>query len=40
MSSETTIIAMQYRLKEWAEQIKDCQNIWDIFMRLDCQTPE
>ena len=26
MSSETAIIATQYRLKEWAEQIKGCQN--------------
>ena len=26
MSSETTIVAAQYRLQEWAAQIKDCQN--------------
>lgn len=26
MSSETTIVAAQYRLQEWAAQIRDCQN--------------
>lgn len=26
MSSETTIVATQYRLQEWAAQIKDCQS--------------
>ena len=26
MSSETTAAAAQYRLKEWAEQIRECQN--------------
>lgn len=26
MSSETTIVAEQYRLQEWAAQIRDCQN--------------
>ena len=26
MSSETTMLAVQYRLHEWAAQIKDCQN--------------
>ena len=26
MSSETTAAAVQYRLKEWAEQIRECQN--------------
>lgn len=26
MSSETTIVATQYRLQEWASQIKDCRN--------------
>ncbi len=26
MSSETTMVAAQYRLHEWAAQIKDCQN--------------
>ncbi len=26
MSSETTMLATQYRLHEWAAQIKDCQN--------------
>lgn len=26
MSSKTTIVAAQFRLKEWAAQIKDCQN--------------
>lgn len=26
MNSETTIVAAQYRLQEWAAQIKDCQN--------------
>ena len=26
MNSETTIVAEQYRLQEWAAQIRDCQN--------------
>lgn len=26
MSSETTMVAEQYRLREWAAQIRDCQN--------------
>lgn len=26
MSSETTMAAEQYRLQEWAAQIRDCQN--------------
>ena len=26
MSSATTAVAVQYRLKEWAEQIRECQN--------------
>lgn len=26
MSSETTMVAEQYRLQEWAAQIRDCQN--------------
>lgn len=26
MSSETTIVAEQYRLQEWAAQIRDCQS--------------
>ena len=26
MSSETTIVAAGYRIQEWAEQIRDCQN--------------
>lgn len=26
MSSETTMMAEQYRLQEWAAQIRDCQN--------------
>ena len=26
MNSETTIAATRYRLKEWMEQIRDCQN--------------
>ena len=26
MSSTTTAVAVQYRLKEWAEQIRECQN--------------
>ena len=26
MSSETTIVAEQYRLREWAAQIRECQN--------------
>ena len=26
MSSEASIVAMQYRLQEWAAQIKECQN--------------
>lgn len=26
MSSETTIVASQYRIQEWAGQIRDCQN--------------
>lgn len=26
MSSKTTIAAVQYRIQEWAAQIKDCQN--------------
>ncbi len=26
MSSETTMVAEQYRLREWAAQIKDCQS--------------
>ncbi len=26
MSSETTIVATQFRLQEWAAQIKECQN--------------
>lgn len=26
MSSETTIVAAGYRIHEWAEQIRDCQN--------------
>lgn len=26
MSSETTMVAAQYRLQEWAAQIKDCQS--------------
>lgn len=26
MNSETTMVAAHYRLKEWAAQIKDCQN--------------
>lgn len=26
MSSETTTVATQYRLQEWAAQIRDCQN--------------
>ena len=26
MSSETTAVAVQYRLKEWSEQIRECQN--------------
>lgn len=26
MSSKTTIVAAQFRLQEWAAQIKGCQN--------------
>ena len=26
MSSETTVAAVQYRLQEWAVQIRECQN--------------
>ena len=26
MSSATTAVAVQYRLQEWAEQIRECQN--------------
>ena len=26
MSSETTAVAVQYRLQEWAAQIRDCQS--------------
>ena len=26
MSSETTMMAEQYRLREWADQIRDCQS--------------
>lgn len=26
MSSETTLVAAQYRLQEWAAQIKECQD--------------
>lgn len=26
MSSKTAVVAAQYRLQEWAAQIKDCQN--------------
>ena len=26
MSSSITAVAVQYRLKEWAEQIRECQN--------------
>lgn len=26
MSSKTAIVAAQFRLQEWAAQIKDCQN--------------
>lgn len=26
MSSETTMVAEQYRLQEWATQIRECQN--------------
>ena len=26
MSSETTMVAEQYRLQEWAAQIRECQN--------------
>lgn len=26
MRSETSVVATQYRLQEWAAQIKDCQN--------------
>ena len=26
MSSETTAVAVQYRLKEWSEQIRECRN--------------
>lgn len=26
MSSDTTIVAAQFRLREWAAQIKECQN--------------
>ena len=26
MSSDTTIVATQFRLREWAAQIKECQN--------------
>ena len=26
MSSATTAVAVQYRLKEWAEQIRECRN--------------
>lgn len=26
MNSETTIVATQYRLQEWAAQIRDCQS--------------
>lgn len=26
MSSNTTMVAAQYRLREWAAQIKECQN--------------
>lgn len=26
MRSATTAVAVQYRLKEWAEQIRECQN--------------
>ncbi len=26
MSSETTVAAVQYRLQEWAAQIRECQN--------------
>ncbi len=26
MNSATTVVAVQYRLKEWAEQIRECQN--------------
>lgn len=26
MNSATTAVAVQYRLKEWAEQIRECQD--------------
>ncbi len=26
MSSKTTMVAEQFRLQEWAAQIRDCQN--------------
>lgn len=26
MNSTTSLVARQYRLKQWAEQIRDCQN--------------
>ena len=26
MSSETTLVAVQYRLQEWAAQVRECQN--------------
>ena len=26
MSSETTLVATQLRLRQWAEQIRDCNN--------------
>lgn len=26
MNSETAIVVARYRIKEWAEQIRDCQN--------------
>ncbi len=26
MNSETTIVATQFRLQEWAEQVRECQN--------------
>ena len=30
MSSQTSLVAKQFRLQTWAAQIQDCQNRWMI----------
>ena len=38
MNSETIIAATRYRLKEWVEQIRDCQNRPAVMSVADWRT--